>query len=305
MSKPSELQTNPADFSGVDVYAVSGNPIAHSKSPAIHRRFAEQTGQVMHYGTLMPELGEFAKAAKAFFAAGGKGMNVTVPFKLDAQALADVLTPRAKLAGAVNTLWQHEGLLYGDNTDGAGLVRDLQAQGIALTNASICILGAGGAARGALGPLLEQKPKAIVIANRSIDKVRDLQTAFQGLADAHGVLLTVCPVDTLGSQPDHAAINLIINATAAGLSNDSPISDAIAKRIFRPTAFAYDMVYGKITHFMQQAINQGCRVSDGLGMLVEQAADAFLLWRGPSLATQLDARVVLDELRKELTSKAP
>jgi shikimate dehydrogenase len=259
----------------------------------------------MHYGTLMPELGAFAKVAKTFFAAGGKGMNVTVPFKLDAQALADVLTPRAALAGAVNTLWQHEGLLYGDNTDGAGLVRDLRAQGIVLTNVSICILGAGGAARGVLGPLLEQKPQSIVIANRSIDKAQDLQTAFQGLADMHGVQLTVCAVDALGSQPSHAEIDLIINATAAGLSNDSPISDAIAKRIFRPTAFAYDMVYGKVTHFMQQAINQGCRVSDGLGMLVEQAADAFLLWRGAELAQQLNARAVLDALRQELAAKAP
>jgi shikimate dehydrogenase len=305
MSKPSELQTNPADFSGVDVYAVAGNPINHSKSPAIHRRFAQQTAQAMHYGMLMPELGEFAKAANTFFAAGGKGMNVTVPFKLDAQDLADVLTPRAKLAGAVNTLWQHEGLLYGDNTDGAGLVRDLQAQGIGLSNASICILGAGGAARGVLGPLLEQKPESIIIANRSIDKAQDLQQAFQALADAHGVLLTVCPVDALGGQPHHAAIDLIINATAAGLSNDSPISDAIAQQILRPTVFAYDMVYGKITHFMQQAINQGCRVSDGLGMLVEQAADAFLLWRGAELAQQLNARAVLDELRNELATKAP
>jgi shikimate dehydrogenase len=304
MSKPSELQTNPTDFSGVDVYAVAGNPINHSKSPAIHRRFAQQTAQAMHYGMLMPELGEFAKAAKAFFAAGGKGMNVTVPFKLDAQALADVLTPRAELAGAVNTLWQYEGLLYGDNTDGAGLVRDLQAQGVTLANASICILGAGGAVRGVLGPLLEQKPQSIIIANRSIDKAQDLQQAFQVLADAHDVLLTVCPVDALGSQPDHAAIDLIINATAAGLSNDSPISDAIAQQILRPTVFAYDMVYGKITHFMQQAINQGCRVSDGLGMLVEQAADAFLLWRGTELAQQLNARAVLDELRKELAAKA-
>jgi shikimate dehydrogenase len=304
MSKSSELQTNPADFSGVDVYAVAGNPVAHSKSPTIHRRFAEQTAQAMHYGTLMPELGEFAKAANTFFAAGGKGMNVTVPFKLDAQALADVLTPRAALAGAVNTLWQHEGLLYGDNTDGAGLVRDLQAQGIALSNASICILGAGGAARGVLGPLLEQKPQSIIIANRSIDKAQDLQKAFQAMADAHGVLLTVCPVDALGSQPQHAAIDLIINATAAGLSNDSPISDAIAQQILRPTVFAYDMVYGKVTYFMQQAINQGCRVSDGLGMLVEQAADAFLLWRGAELAQQLNARAVLDELRQALATKA-
>jgi shikimate dehydrogenase len=144
-----------------------------------------------------------------------------------------------------------------------------------------------------------------VIANRSIDKAHDLQTAFQGLADMHGVQLTVCAVDALGSQPSHAEIDLIINATAAGLSNDSPISDAIAKRIFRPTAFAYDMVYGKVTHFMQQAINQGCRVSDGLGMLVEQAADAFLLWRGAELAQQLNARAVLDELRQELAAKAP
>jgi shikimate dehydrogenase len=304
MSKPSELQTNPADFSGVDVYAVAGNPIAHSKSPVIHRRFAQQTAQAMHYGMLMPELGEFARAANTFFAAGGKGMNVTVPFKLDAQALADVLTPRAKLAGAVNTLWKYEGLLYGDNTDGAGLVRDLQAQGIALANASICILGAGGAVRGVLGPLIEQKPQSIIIANRSIDKAQDLQQAFRALADAHGVLLTVCPVDALGSQPQHAAIDLIINATAAGLSNDSPLSDAIAQQILRSTVFAYDMVYGKITHFMQQAINQGCRVSDGLGMLVEQAADAFLLWRGAELAQQLNARVVLDELRQALATRA-
>jgi len=304
VTKAPNLHTNPADFSGVDVYAVAGNPIAHSKSPVIHRCFAQQTAQAMHYGTLMPELGGFAKTAQAFFAAGGKGMNVTVPFKLDAQALANILTSRAELAGAVNTLWQHEGLLYGDNTDGAGLVRDLQAQGITLTNASICILGAGGAARGVLGPLLEQTPQSIVIVNRSLDKAQALQMAFQAVADAHGVLLTVCPVDALGSQSSHTGFDLIINATAAGLSDDSPLSDAIAQGIFRPTAFAYDMVYGKVTHFMQQAINQGCRVSDGLGMLVEQAADAFLLWRGSSLAAQLNARVVLDELRQELAAKA-
>jgi shikimate dehydrogenase len=180
----------------------------------------------------------------------------------------------------------------------------LQAQGIALSNASICILGAGGAVRGVLGPLLEQKPQSIVIANRSIDKAQDLQKAFQALADAHGVLLTVCPVEGLGSQSKHAAIDLIINATAAGLSNESPLSDAIAQQILRPTVFAYDMVYGKITHFMQQAINQGCRVSDGLGMLVEQAADAFLLWRGAELSQQLNARAVLDELRQALATKA-
>ena len=161
------LHTDPSLFAGVDVYAVAGNPIVHSKSPVIHQRFAEQAKQRMHYGRLQPELEAFAEVAKAFFSAGGKGMNVTVPFKLDAQNLADVLTPRAQLAGAVNTLWKTEGKIFGDNTHGAGLVRDLLAQGIDLHSARILLIGAGGAARGVIGPLLEQAPKALIIANRS------------------------------------------------------------------------------------------------------------------------------------------
>ena len=145
-----DLHTDPTLFVGKDVYAVAGNPIAHSKSPMIHQCYAEQAQQKMHYGRLLPEIDGFAEAAKTFFTAGGKGMNVTIPFKLDAQAFADVLTPRAQLAGAVNTLWIQDGRVWGDNTDGAGLVRDLMAQGIALNQSRILLLGAGGAARGAL-----------------------------------------------------------------------------------------------------------------------------------------------------------
>ncbi|OYY49876.1 MAG: shikimate dehydrogenase, partial [Polynucleobacter sp. 35-46-207] len=156
------LHTDPTQFPGLDVYVVTGNPIAHSKSPRIHQQFAQQAKQKMHYGLLLGELGAFEVAAKNFFAAGGKGMSVTVPFKLDAQAFADVLTTRAKLAGAVNTLRLEGGKIYGDNTDGAGLVRDLLAQGIPLHKARILLLGAGGAARGVIGPLLEQSPRSLI-----------------------------------------------------------------------------------------------------------------------------------------------
>ena len=184
-----DLHTDPTQFPGVDVYVVAGNPIAHSKSPAIHKRFSEQSNQKMHYGRLQPLLDEFASAAKSFFAAGGKGMNVTVPFKLDAQAFADELTPRAQLAGAVNTLRMENGKIFGDNTDGAGLARDLLAQGIEIQGARILLLGAGGAARGVLGPLLEQSPKELIIANRSNTKAEELVRLFGELAIAHQVVL--------------------------------------------------------------------------------------------------------------------
>ena len=293
-----ELHTDPTQFPGVDVYAVAGNPISHSKSPAIHKRFAEQSSQKMHYGRLQPALDQFKTAAQAFFAAGGKGMNVTVPFKLDAQALADVLTPRAQLAGAVNTLRMEDGKIFGDNTDGAGLVRDLLAQGIQIKGARILLLGAGGASRGVLGPLLEQSPKELMIANRSNAKADELVYLFASLASSLGVALQAVSLSDLEDVGKTASpFDLIINATAAGLSNASPISDAAASNIFIPKSFAYDMVYGKITAFMQQALHRGARVSDGLGMLVEQAADAFLIWRGAPLADVIDPRAVLAELR--------
>lgn len=293
-----DLQTDPSLFSGLDVYVVAGNPIAHSKSPTIHQCFAEQAGQKMHYGRLQPEMGEFAKAAATFFGAGGKGMNVTVPFKLDAQALAQALTSRARLAGAVNTLWINEGKIYGDNTDGAGLVRDLLAQGIALNCARILLVGAGGAARGVIGPLLEQTPKCLVIANRSSAKAEDLVKLFADLAASKEVALEA---RTFGELEDAAKtqypFDLVINATAAGLTDESPLSAKAVANIFVPSSFAYDMVYGKTTAFMQQALQRGARVSDGLGMLVEQAADAFLLWRGANLAAVIDPRAVLAKLR--------
>jgi shikimate dehydrogenase len=293
-----QIQTDPTQFPGVDVYAVAGNPISHSKSPAIHQRFAEQSNQKMYYGRLQPELSEFKTAAQAFFAAGGKGMNVTVPFKLDAQALADVLTPRAQLAGAVNTLRIEDGKIFGDNTDGAGLVRDLLAQGIGIQGSRILLLGAGGASRGVLGPLLEQSPAELIIANRSNAKANELVQLFSDLAISLKVVLQAVTLSELeDASKTRSPFDLIINATAAGLADASPISDVAASNIFIPKSFAYDMVYGKTTMFMQQALHRGARVSDGLGMLVEQAADAFLIWRGDQLADAIDPRAVLAELR--------
>ena len=291
-----DLHTDPSRFPGLDVYAVAGNPISHSKSPAIHQRFAEQSKQAIHYGRLQPAIGEFAKVAKSFFAAGGKGMNVTVPFKLDAQVLADVLTPRAKLAGAVNTLWIKEGKIYGDNTDGAGLVRDLLAQGIQIRGARILLLGAGGAARGVTGPLLEQEPVQLIVANRSSAKTDELVSLFHELAKSHHVQFESRTLLDLEDQiKTPLAFDLVINATAAGLSDQSPLTANAVSHVFVPSSFAYDMVYGKTTAFMQQALHRGTRVSDGLGMLVEQAADAFLIWRGADAS--IDPRSVLSELR--------
>ena len=293
-----QLHTDPTQFPGVDVYAVAGNPITHSKSPAIHQRFSEQSNQKMHYGRLQPELGKFKTAAQAFFAAGGKGMNVTVPFKLDAQALADVLTPHAQLAGAVNTLRIEDGKIFGDNTDGAGLVRDLLAQGIQIQGSRILLLGAGGASRGVLGPLLEQSPAELIIVNRSNAKAQDLVQLFSDLARSLQVILTAVTLNELEDVSKATSpFDLIINATAAGLSDVSPISDAAASNVFTPKSFAYDMVYGRVTALMQQALHRGARVSDGLGMLVEQAADAFLIWRGAQLTDAIDSRAVLAELR--------
>jgi shikimate dehydrogenase len=297
-SNSTNLHTDPSLFPGVAVYAVAGNPISHSKSPAIHQRFAEQSNQRMHYGRLQPELDSFAQAAKDFFAAGGKGMNVTVPFKLDAQNLADVLTPRAQLAGAVNTLWKTEGKIFGDNTDGAGLVRDLLAQGIELHSARILLIGAGGAARGVMGPLLEQAPKSLIVANRSNAKADELVRLFADLAASKEVALESRTLSDLEDPTKtQYPFDLIINATAAGLTDESPLTAKAVSNIFVPSSFAYDMVYGKTTAFMQQALQRGARVSDGLGMLVEQAADAFLLWRGAQLASAIDPRAVLAELR--------
>lgn len=259
-----------------DRYAVFGNPISHSQSPRIHALFAAQTGQDMSYEALLAPLDGFAAAVSGFVQAGGKGANVTVPFKEEAFRLATRLTPRARAAGAVNTLSFHEGESAGDNTDGAGLVRDLKANlGCDIAAKRILLLGAGGAARGVILPLLEEQPAALTLANRTEEKAFRLALEF---ANHAGTLPAACGFAQLAGQ----SFDLVINATSTGLSDTAL---PLPPQLFARHGLAYEMVYGRETPFMQQARAAGCRVADGLGMLVEQAAEAFLGWRGVRPAT--------------------
>lgn len=259
-----------------DRYAVFGNPIAHSKSPRIHALFAAQTGEDISYEAILAPLDGFAAAVQAFQAAGGKGANVTVPFKEEAFRLATTLTPRARAAGAVNTLSFAEDAILGDNTDGAGLVRDLQANlGFDLAGRRILLLGAGGAARGVILPLLEAGPASLVIANRTEEKAFRLALEFAGQTN---ILPEGCGFAALAGRE----FDLVINATSTGLSD---IALPLPPRLFAPRALAYEMVYGRETPFMKTAREQGARVADGLGMLVEQAAESFRVWRGVRPAT--------------------
>jgi shikimate dehydrogenase len=259
-----------------DRYAVFGHPIAHSKSPAIHARFAQQTGEDLAYEAILAPLDGFADCVHDFVAAGGKGANVTVPFKEQAVALCATLTARAELAGAVNTLRFIDGGIHGDNTDGAGLVADLTRNlGVALAGKHILLLGAGGAARGVIAPLLDYAPASLVVANRTASRAFELAAHFQqhGFSAVRG-----CELDALDS-----AFDLVVNATAASLGGELP---AVSPCIFQPGAFAYDMMYGaQPTPFMTLAKTHGAQVADGLGMLVEQAAEAFFCWRGVRPAT--------------------
>ncbi|MFL9879205.1 shikimate dehydrogenase [Herbaspirillum rhizosphaerae] len=257
----------------MDAYVVIGNPIAHSKSPEIHAQFAAQTTQQLSYERLLAPLQGFKAAVKVFIANGGKGANVTVPFKLEAHALADRLTDRARLAGAVNTLKFEGGSILGDNTDGAGLVVDIvQNAGVALAGKRVLLLGAGGASRGALLPLLEQKPAELVLANRTHAKAQELVTQFA----EYGNLVAAEYAQLTG------AFDVLINATSASLAADvPPIPVSVFSRTAEATTLAYDMMYGKQpTVFMEFAARHGAIARDGLGMLVEQAAEAFFLWRG-------------------------
>ncbi|WP_265531730.1 shikimate dehydrogenase [Pseudomonas saponiphila] len=271
----------------MDQYVVFGNPIGHSKSPLIHRLFAQQTGQQLEYNTLLAPLDDFAGAARRFFAEG-RGANVTVPFKEDAYRLCDSLTERAQRAGAVNTLSkQADGRLLGDNTDGAGLVRDLTVNaGVSLKGKRILLLGAGGAVRGALEPLLAQQPASVVIANRTVEKAERLAELFADLG----------PVSASGFDWLQESVDLIINATSASLSGELP---PIAGSLIEPgQTVCYDMMYGKEpTPFCRWASDhRAAQVLDGLGMLAEQAAEAFFLWRG----VRPDSAPVLAELRRQL-----
>ncbi|WP_062386312.1 shikimate dehydrogenase [Pseudomonas abietaniphila] len=269
----------------MDHYVVFGNPIAHSKSPLIHRLFAEQTGQALDYQTALAPLDDFTAFARQFFESG-LGANVTVPFKKEAFRLADQLTERGRRAGAVNTLAkQADGSLLGDNTDGAGLVRDLKVNhGVTLKNKRVLLLGAGGAVRGALEPLLAEEPYVLVIANRTVEKAERLAQEFADIG----------PVLPAGYDWLEEPVDIIINATSASLSGELP---PIAPSLIQPgETFCYDMMYAKEpTAFCRWATeHKAGRAVDGLGMLVEQAAEAFFLWRG----VRPDSAPVLAELRR-------
>lgn len=274
----------------MDRYAVIGNPIAHSKSPQIHAAFARQTGQALVYEALLAPLDGFAHTVAKFRAQGGRGLNVTVPFKLEAFALAERHTPRAQMAGAVNTLaFSADGIL-GDNTDGAGLVRDLSTNlECPLAGCRILLLGAGGATRGALLPLLDRRPASLTIANRTPGKAEALVSLFA--TRAGDTTLDACGFDALAGR----RFDLLINATAASLAGELP---PLPPGLYAEGALAYDMMYGRgHTRFMRAALADGAaRVADGLGMLVEQAAESFTLWRG----VRPDSAPVLAELRRQI-----
>lgn len=254
-----------------DTYRVMGNPVAHSKSPQIHAAFALETGQKLDYQRQLVPLDGFSAAVEAFQASGGKGLNITVPFKQEAWQLAEQRSARAELAGAVNTLWfDAAGRRVGDNTDGIGLVRDLsQNQRQNLRGKRLLVLGAGGAVRGVLQPLLAERPATLVIANRTPSKAETLVELFQAPC-----LSAAAYADLAGYTFD-----LIINGTSASLQGDLP---PLPDGILHPGGCAYDMMYAaEPTTFMRWAQRQGAgQVADGLGMLVEQAAEAFWLWRG-------------------------
>jgi shikimate dehydrogenase len=255
-----------------DRYAVVGNPIEHSKSPVIHAAFAEQTGQDLEYGRLLGDPGAFESQVRAFFAEGGRGLNVTVPFKERAWSLADERSPRAESAGAANTLIPlADGRLRADNTDGVGLVRDLRHNNeVRLAGRSILLLGAGGASRGVVRPLLEEGPERLVIANRTAAKAEQLAADLSKLGPVQG-----CGLDALAGR----RFDIIINGTAAGLGGQVP---AIPDDCLRPGGVSYDMMYSdRPTAFVLWGRQQGAALAlDGLGMLVEQAAESFYLWRG-------------------------
>ncbi len=257
-----------------DRYAVIGNPIGHTKSPAIHRAFAEQTGQDLTYVAIEAAVGGFAARVDAFRSQGGRGLNVTAPFKLDACAYATRLREPARLAGAANAMAFDGDEVVADNFDGVGLVRDIQGNlGVPLGGRRVLLLGAGGAARGALLPFLEQRPAELVIANRTAATATALGEQFS----SHGTL-TATGFDAL-AEARLGGFDIVVNATSASLHGERP---AIAPDVFAPGCLAYELAYGKgLTPFLRLAQAAGVqRLADGVGMLVEQAAEAFAWWRG-------------------------
>ena len=269
-----------------DRYAVFGNPVKHSKSPEIHAMFAKQCAQAMIYRAVRVEMGGFAAAAQQFFAGGGSGLNVTVPFKRDAFEFADRVSAQAARARAVNTLSRGgDGAIEGDNTDGIGLLRDLTANlGWTVRGARVLLVGAGGAARGVLEPLLREKPGELVVVNRTGSRAEELVAEFADIGPLTGGALSL-----LGGRQ----FDLVINATSAGLSGDVP---DLPGALLPERSCCYDMVYGTgPTPFMRWAAHHAAwAVADGLGMLVEQAAESFYIWRG----ARPDTRPVINHLRE-------
>lgn len=287
------LQTfHTAMSSTSDLYCVMGNPIEHSRSPWIHARFAELTRQTLHYTRELVALDGFAAAVQAFAAAGGRGCNVTVPFKLQAAELADSRSERVTLAGAANTLVLAEGRIHADNTDGLGLVADITVNaGLPLAGRDLLLIGAGGAAAGALGSLLAAQPRRIVVVNRTQEKAQALVERHAELAARHGVELLAAPLPAPGG-----AFDLVINASASSLSGAAV---PVPASVLRPGCLAYDMMYGPAAQgFLDWARAHGAHGRDGLGMLVEQAAESFALWRG----VRPDGAPVLAELRALLAA---
>lgn len=270
------------------LYAVMGNPVAHSRSPQIHQMFAEQFGLRVDYQKIQVDLGGLPQAVANFRAAGGRGLNITLPFKLDAFRLADELSPRALLAEAVNTIsFTDNDQIIGDNTDGAGLCRDIMFNlERPISGRRVLVVGAGGAVRGVLGPMLETYPELLVIANRTVDKAVELERHFSGFRSVAG-----CGFDDLTGQQ----FDIVINGTSAGVTDEIP---SIPHTVFASGALAYDMLYGdRPTVFIEWAERHGAsQTADGIGMLVEQAAESFAVWHdrtpqtGPVIAALRNGR---------------
>jgi shikimate dehydrogenase len=277
-----------------DRYAVLGNPVAHSQSPFIHAEFARQTGEAIEYARVLCPMDGFVEAVRAFAASGARGCNVTVPFKFQSGALAARVTPRAALAQAANVLrFDADGWLA-DNTDGIGLVRDIEGHaGFSLRGCRVLLIGAGGAAAGVLGPLIEARPSCLQLANRSEDKAAALVRRHAALAAAAGVRLGASGLDAAGASYD-----LVLNGSASSLGGAAvPVRD----EVLRPGTLAVDLMYGDAARrFTQWARGLGAQPRDGLGMLVEQAAEAFRVWRG----VMPDTRPVLQRLRERLQAAA-
>ena len=273
-----------------DLYCVMGNPIAHSQSPWIHTRFAELTGQDILYTRRLIPLDHFANSVQAFIADGGRGCNITVPFKFEAAALATHTSERGLLAQACNILSFRDGEIHADNTDGLGLVDDIeQNAGVSLRGKRVLLIGAGGAAAGVLGPLINAHPAHISVANRTLDKAVSLVARHQDLADLKQTRLEAHDLSAV-----HDPFDIVINGTASSLGGHGVPVDA---HVLKPGALAYDMMYGAgAKNFMDWASAHGAVARDGLGMLVGQAAEAFAIWRG----VMPPARQVLDELRERL-----